>query len=62
MFKYSLDEFIANKQKEQADELFDELTNHSDLHYSESIEKLFDKVTYDYLEDFVRLVKRDKKE
>jgi hypothetical protein len=62
MFKYSLDEFIAGKQREQADELFDELTNHSDLRYSESIEKLFDKVTYDYLEDFVRLVERDRRE
>src|SRR5271163_3066411 len=60
MFKYSIDEFIASKQQESADKLFDEISSCCELRYSKDIEELFNKVTFEYLEQFVKVVKLDK--
>ncbi len=60
MFKYSIDEFIASKQQEQADKLLDEMSSCCELRYSKDIEDLFNKVTFEYLEQFVKVVKLDK--
>ena len=60
MFKYSIDEFIASKQQEEADKLFDEMASCCELRYSKDIDDLFDKITFEYLDDFVKLIRLDK--
>jgi len=62
MFEWSIDEFIASKQREQADTLLDEICAVCSPQYSDEIDKLFGKVTYSYLEDFHKLVKDEFKE
>lgn len=57
MFRYSLDSFIASKQQEEADKLLYDLSESCEFRYSKTIESLFEKVTYGYLEEFYKLVK-----
>lgn len=62
MFRYSIDPLIFSKQKEEADNLLVEMKKHGDFQFSTEIEALFEKVTFDYLEEFVRLVREEMKE
>src|ERR1700728_870739 len=56
MFRYK-DDLLSCDEYRQARDLLDELNKHGDYQYSQEIEKLFGKVTYQYLEDFVKLVR-----
>lgn len=60
MFKYSIDEFITSKQQEEADKLLDEMSSCCELRYSKDIDDLFGKATFEFLNEFVKLVKLDK--
>lgn len=53
MFRYSIDEFIASKQKEKSLGLLEELMKHSVLEHCPQIEKFFDENvrSYEFLEE-----------
>jgi hypothetical protein len=64
MFRYSLDSFIASKQKEEADKVFESLGEKCTLIHSELLDTIFtnNRITYDYLESFVNIIKETKGE
>ena len=61
MFRYK-DDGLSIDEYRQARNLLYEFNKHGDYQYSQEIEKLFDKVTYQYLEDFVKLIREGQNE
>lgn len=59
MFKYSVDEYIASEQKQQATKLIKELKEKAPLVYSHEIEAACEKepFSFNYLQDLVDLTK-----
>lgn len=57
MFRFSKDEFIANKQKEEATSLLESLLKYFTIEHCPEIEKLFDDhvKTYEFLEELPRI-------
>lgn len=62
MFRYSIDSFIASKQQEDADKLIFDLCEKVNLEYSKKIEPLFERVTFQYLEEFHQIIKQSTNE
>lgn len=60
MFRFSDDEFKANKQKEEATALLESLLKYFSIEHCPKIEKFFeDNVkTYEFLEELPRLIKK----
>lgn len=59
MFRYSIDEYIAAKQKEKADKVIEELQGKAKLVFSPEIDTFLNErqTTYSYLEDTSRVSK-----
>lgn len=57
MFRFSNDEFIANKQKEDATALLESLLKYFSIEHCPKIEKFFDDYvkTYEFLEELPRI-------
>lgn len=61
MFRLSKDDFIASKQREQADTLYQNILKKSSLIYSSQIESLFDKhvKSFSFVEELVKISGND---